>query len=70
MSIDQAAIIFATIAGCCAFFIGMGIGIAVGYVIGRGERQNKDKVWDFDKLKRSDHYHYERKKEGKRGPPL
>jgi uncharacterized membrane protein YdjX (TVP38/TMEM64 family) len=56
MSIDQTVIIFGVIVGVCTFFVGMGLGIIIGYVIGRRERV------DIKKLKRSDHYHYERKR--------
>jgi len=61
MSIDQTVVIFVTIIGTCGYLIGMLVGVLIGYVIGRREQS------DIKKLKRSDHYHYERK--AKKMPP-
>ena len=62
MTIDQVVIIYGTIVGACAFFVGLAIGIIGGYFIGRSDRRKTANNWDWDKLKRSDHYHHERKR--------
>ena len=54
--------IFIMIVGVFMALIGMGVGIVIGYFIGRWEERRRKKTWDFDKLKRSDHFHFERKR--------
>lgn len=58
MEIEQACKLFAIITGTFAALGGMLVGVVLGYLVGLREGRNK---WNLDKLKRSDHYHYERK---------
>lgn len=60
--------LFVIFLGLFMALIGMAVGLVLGYFIGRNEERKRGKTWDFDKLKRSDHFHYPRRgmpKDGK-----
>lgn len=50
--------IYTTILGVFCAITGLAVGIVIGYFIGRADRPNTLK-----RLKKSDHFHYERKKD-------
>lgn len=61
MEPDKLAFIFVMITAICTGFFGLIVGMVLGFFIGRYEANRKGTKSDFDKLKRSDHFHYERK---------
>ena len=63
MELDKLVTIFSTILATFTFLVGLAIGLVAGYIIRLKEERKR---WNWKALKRSDHYHYERRVDKKR----